>query len=247
MTTIRISRLPEIQNDRISSDDYLIINDGDIVTSKVTFEEFVYAIGAQDIEFVGDLKYSGDIIFTGDVTGDFYNKDQTYTKAEIDQLIKNLNNYNVIQDARIVALETLTGRPTLSTDLGVFPGTIIPDNSSVIQAFVSIEEYLTALNATVDEHVLLIRDVTFRVDKLETDVDKLTEDLDDLSNNSGFITNNSEIWAALGLGVYINDDNASNHGVKEGFLYVQKNNVNDPDSTGLLKVNGLNTSTTPRA
>ena len=128
MTTIRISRLPEIKNDRVSADDYLIINDGDIVTSKVTFEEFVFAIGAQDIEFTGDVLYTGDVVFEGAVTGDFYNKDQTYSKVEIDQIVKNLNDYNIVQDARITAIETLIGRPSLSTHLGVFPGSIIPDN-----------------------------------------------------------------------------------------------------------------------
>ena len=167
MTTIRISRLPEIKNDRVSSDDYLIINDGDIVTSKVTFEEFVYAVGAQDIEFTGDLLYTGDVVFEGDVTGDFYNKDQTYSKAEIDQIVKNLNDYNILQDARITAIETLIGRPTLSNDLGIFPGNVIPDNATIVEAFESIES--------------MLMDHELRISQNEVDIIQIKQDIVDIN------------------------------------------------------------------
>ena len=183
MTTIRISRLPEIKNDRVSNDDYLIINDGDLVTSKVTFEEFVYAVGAQDIEFTGGLLYTGDVVFEGDVTGDFYNKDQTYSKAEIDQIVKNLNDYNIIQDARLVAIETLTGRPTLSTDLGVFPGNIIPDNCTILEAFESVEAYLIALELRVSQNEIAIVDIQIDVDKLQQDVESIFVELNGLGGS----------------------------------------------------------------
>ncbi len=173
MTTIRISRLPEIKNDRVSADDYLIINDGDIVTSKVTFEEFVFAIGAQDIEFTGDVLYTGDVVFEGDVTGDFYNKDQSYSKAEIDQIVKNLNDYNIIQDARITAIETLIGRPSMSTDLGIFPGNIIPDNCTIIEAFESIEAYLIALEARVNANEVAIVNLQIDVLELQQNVEQI--------------------------------------------------------------------------
>lgn len=173
MTTIRISRLPEIKNDRVSADDYLIINDGDIVTSKVTFEEFVFAIGAQDIEFTGDMLYTGDVVFEGAVTGDFYNKDQTYSKAEIDQIVKNLNDYNIIQDARITAIETLIGRPSMSTDLGIFPGNVIPDNCTIVEAFESIEQYLMVLDGRITVNELDILQLKIDVDKLQEDVENI--------------------------------------------------------------------------
>jgi len=184
MTTIRISRLPEIKNDRVSADDYLIINDGDIVTSKVTFEEFVYAVGAQDIEFTGDVLYTGDVVFEGDVTGDFYNKDQSYSKAEIDQIVKNLNDYNIIQDARITAIETLIGRPTMSKDLGIFPGNIIPDNCTIVEAFESIEAYLIALEARVNNNELAIVDLRIDVDKLQIDVENIFIELNGQSGSN---------------------------------------------------------------
>ena len=183
MTTIRISRLPEIKNDRVSADDYLIINDGDIVTSKVTFEEFVFAIGAQDIEFTGDVLYTGDVVFEGAVTGDFYNKDQTYSKVEIDQIVRNLNDYNVVQDARITAIETLIGRPSMSTDLGVFPGNIIPDNCTIIEAFDSIEEYCLANRALIEEHFLILQDIVFRVEVLEDQVKDILVELNGIGGN----------------------------------------------------------------
>jgi hypothetical protein len=173
MTTIRISRLPEIKNDRVSADDYLIINDGDIVTSKVTFKEFVYAIGAQDIEFTGDMVYSGDVVFEGDVTGDFYNKDQTYTKAEIDQIVRNLNDYNILQDARISALVDLTGRPPLSKDLGIFPGNVIPDNATIVEAFESVES--------------MLMDHELRISQNEVDIIEIRQDIVDINAHLGSI------------------------------------------------------------
>ena len=185
MTTIRISRLPEIKNDRVSADDYLIINDGDIVTSKVTFEEFVYAIGAQDIEFTGDLLYTGDIVFEGDVTGDFYNKDQTYSKVEIDQIVKNLNDYNVIQDARITALVDMTGRPPMSDDLGIFPGNIIPDNCTIVEAFESIEDYLIKLEARVLQNEVHIIELQQDVEELQDNVTNIFIHLNGLGGGDG--------------------------------------------------------------
>ena len=109
MTTIRISRLPEIKNDRVSKDDFVILNDGDLVTSKISFGEFCIGIGAQDLEYSGDQLFTGSVVFEGSVTGDFYNKDQTYSKTEINQLISNLEDYNVIQDLRVSSLVALSG------------------------------------------------------------------------------------------------------------------------------------------
>ena len=189
MTTIRISRLPEIQNDRVSSDDFLIINDGDIVTSKVRFEEFVYAIGAQDIEFTGDISYTGDVVFEGDVTGDFYNKDEVYTKAEIDQLITNLSDYNVVQDARITAIETLIGRPSLSTDLGIFPGNVIPDNATIVDALDAIEHYIMDNRLQIEQHEIEIIALKNRVDALEIAVDNINTIINGNGSGGGGGTN----------------------------------------------------------
>ncbi len=150
MTTIRISRLPEIRNDRMSKDDYIIVNDGDLITSKISFKEFCIGVGAQDLKYTGDILYTGDVVFEGAVTGDFYNKDQTYSKTEINQLISNLEDYNVIQDARVSALVNLSGMPELSQDLGTFPllgncpnggEAVLLDNLTVKAAFVEIRDY----------------------------------------------------------------------------------------------------------
>ena len=168
MTTIRISRLPEIRNDRVTPDDYLIINDGDIVTSKVKFSEFVYAIGGTDIEITGDWLYTGDVVFEGDVTGDFYNKDQTYSKAEIDQIIRDLNDYNILQDARINALIDLSGMPPLSEHLGIFPGTVYPSNSTIRECFEVTEQWLT--------------ENRLRIEQNEIDIIQLKQDIVDIND-----------------------------------------------------------------
>ena len=186
MTTIRISRLPEIRNDRMSKDDFIIVNDGDIITSKINFEEFVTAIGAMDNEYTGDLLFTGDVVFEGSVTGDFYNKDETYSKTEINQLIANLEDYNVIQDARVSALVNLSGLPELSEDLGTFPilgncpfgGEAADlDNKSVKAAFVELRDYtkenrcdITRIDYQVTEIRLDLDNLTDRVDQIEIEI-----------------------------------------------------------------------------
>ena len=181
MTTIRISRLPEIRNDRVTPDDYLIINDGDIVTSKVKFSEFIYAIGGTDIEITGDWLYTGDVVFEGDVTGDFYNKDQTYSKAEIDQIIRDLSDYNILQDARITALIDLSGMPPLSEHLGIFPGNVYPSNSTIRECFEVTEQWLTENRLRIEQNEIDIiqikQDIVDINDKLDT--------IDDLLNGLG--------------------------------------------------------------
>ena len=74
MATIRVSFLPEIKVDRITDDDYYIVNDGDITTSKVSFKQMVLGIAERDIEFTGDVTFTGDVVIDGGVDGDFYNK-----------------------------------------------------------------------------------------------------------------------------------------------------------------------------
>lgn len=188
MATIRISRLPEIRNDRLSADDFLIINDGDIVTSKISFEEFTIAFGQQDIEFTGDLLYTGDVVFEGQVTGDFYNKDQVYNKTEINQIVDNLRDYDAVQDTKIEALITLSGRPPLSEDLGVFRGGnasndwppvpgLIPDNSTIKAALGVLEDGvirnatdIANLELRVLQNEVDIQDLKNRVDAIEDEL-----------------------------------------------------------------------------
>ena len=189
MTTIRISRLPEIKNDRVSKDDFVILNDGDLVTSKISFGEFCIGIGAQDLEYSGDQLFTGSVVFEGSVTGDFYNKDQTYSKTEINQLISNLEDYNVLQDARVSALVTLSGLPELTEDLGTFPilSNCIPagldsngfaadlDNLTVKEAIEALRLYTKTSRCQIcdlQDQVLTLR---LEVDELKLIVENILE------------------------------------------------------------------------
>ena len=267
MTTIRISRLPEIKNDRVSSDDYLIINDGDIVTSKVTFEEFVFAIGAQDIDFTGDITYSGDVNFDGQISGDFYLKSETYNKNEINLLIKDLTDYNTLQDARITALQTLTGRPSLSTDLGTFPGVVIPDHTNITGAFEVLDSWTTENRTRIEAIEQTHSGVTTDIEALELRVEKIEDALGDpdnvvtpdlslpapdgaLNQLAYLLAKSDDVGSLvdlLGLARAQHDGDANANLVKEGFIYFQKDDLSADDSTGLLKVKGINTGTNPRA
>ena len=177
MTTIRISRLPEIKNDRVSADDFVILNDGDLVTSKIAFSEFCIGIGAQDIEYTGDILYTGEVTFEGPVTGDFYNKDQTYSKTEINQLISNLEDYNVIQDLRVSSLIALSGLPELSTDLGTFPllSTCIDGGEAAVLDNLTVKEAMTTLRLYTKENRCYITTLQAEIIVLRGEV----EDLDD--------------------------------------------------------------------
>ena len=133
--SIKISRLPEILVNRVTPNDYFIINDGDIVTSKISFKTLVSAISSQNIAF------DGNVVFLGDVTGDFYNKDEVYTNTEVDAIINNLTQNIGQTDERVAALVELSGRPPLSSHLGVFTGGIIPDSATVRLALEALEEW----------------------------------------------------------------------------------------------------------
>jgi len=142
MTTVRISRLPEIRNDRLTNDDYFVVNDGNITTNRISFKELVIGISANITELPNDLTFTGDVIFEGSVIGDFYNKDQTYNKTEINQIIQGLEDYNDIQDSRINDLITLTGRPPNSTDLGYFTWGIIRNDATIKIALQDLENQI---------------------------------------------------------------------------------------------------------
>jgi len=184
MATIRISSLPEIKVDRITDDDYYIVNDGDITTSKVSFRQIVLGIGERDIEFSGDVEFSGTVNLGGDVTGDFYNKNETYSKIEVDAIVAELEDYNTFQDERIVPLIELSGEDEKSSYYRDFQKGIIRPQATTRAALTDLEIYVadnrTLIEGLTDNSNDLqgeLSSLEFRVETLELKVTDLRTDV----------------------------------------------------------------------
>lgn len=141
MATVRVSSLPEIKVDRITDDDYYIVNDGDITTSKVAFKQMVLGIAERDIEFQGDIIFTGDVQFEGGATGPFPNNGDVYTKGEVDTLLYELEQYDIRQDEKLNPLIALSGELEGSTFHRDFPKGIIQTESTVRSALTDLEAY----------------------------------------------------------------------------------------------------------
>lgn len=184
MATIRISSLPEIKVDRITDDDYYIVNDGDITTSKVSFRQIVLGIGERDIEFSGDIQFNGSVNLGDNVTGDFYNKDETYSKQEVNTIVSELEDYNTFQDERIVPLIELTGETEKSNYFRDFPKGIIRTEATTRAALTDLELYSSDNRTLIEGSSDNINDLegelsslTFRVEQLEVTVGDATSGL----------------------------------------------------------------------
>jgi hypothetical protein len=184
MATIRISSLPEIKVDRITDDDYYIVNDGDITTSKVSFRQIVLGIGERDIEFSGDIQFNGSVNLGDNVTGDFYNKDETYNKQEVDNIVSQLEDYDTFQDERIVPLIELTGETEKSIYFRDFPKGIIRTEATTRAALTDLELYCSDNRTLIGGSSDSINDLegelsslTFRVEQLEVTVGDVTSGL----------------------------------------------------------------------
>ncbi len=151
MATIRVSSLPEIKVDRITDDDYYIVNDGDITTSKLSFKQMVLGIAQKDIDFSGDIKFSGDVEFTGDATGPFPNTGDVYTKTEIDALLYALEQYDVSQDDKLNPLIVLSGEPEGTSAYRDFPKGIISSQATCRQALTDLEAYASDNRELIDD------------------------------------------------------------------------------------------------
>ena len=173
MATIRVSSLPEIKVDRITDDDYYIVNDGDITTSKVSFKQMVLGIAQKDIEFTGDVSFTGDVIMEGGVDGDFYNKSETYSRVEIDGFVSTLENYDEMQDDKLLPLIKLSGELEGSEFYRDFPGTVISDQATTRSALTDLEGYVIDNRTLIESSDSQISDLSDELAALDVRVTDL--------------------------------------------------------------------------
>jgi len=196
MATIRVSSLPEIQVDRITDDDYYIVNDGDITTSKLSFKQMVLGIAQKDIEFSGTIKFSGDVEFEANATGPFPNNDDVYTTDEIDVKVKILEEKDRTQDVLLGNLTSLSGEVPGSVVHTAFPKEIIIGTPTTRGALVDLEqnvfdniERIVALELSKDSNNQEISEIATGLSDLEDVVNGLinstSTDIIDLQERVG--------------------------------------------------------------
>ncbi len=214
MTTVRISDLPELRVDRLTIDDYIIVNDGDAVTSKISMEQFVFGIASYDITFTGNISFAGDVSFTGDVDSNFYQKNEVYNKNQVDILIAELEQYDRYQDERIFALVDLSGIPENTTTYPTFTYSIVPDDSTTFSALQSLEK---AIHDDRDDAIILAQ----RVTATEQRGAKHENEINDLKINVDDINKKENAFRTLGYtSAYKTDAEASGNGIGLGDVYV---------------------------
>jgi len=187
MATVRVSSLPEIKVDRITDDDYYIVNDGDITTSKVAFKQMILGIAERDIEFQGDITFTGDVVMSGNIEGDFYTKSETYSKLQIDALVSELENYDEMQDDKILPLIKLSGEIEGSEVYRDFPKGIIQSQATTRSALTDLEFY-------ADDSRTLIENLQLAAGDLGDELGAIDERVSDIevilhgTNNDGLIS-----------------------------------------------------------
>lgn len=87
MASIKISALPELDADRLTSEDRFIVNDENNATSIVKFSDLVAAISSQNLVFSGSTTFSGQVLVTGNAAGT-----NVYTRDEVDSAISSAVN-----------------------------------------------------------------------------------------------------------------------------------------------------------
>lgn len=84
MASIKISALPELDADRLTSEDRFIVNDENNATSIVKFDDLVAAISAKNLVFSGSTTFTGQVLVTGAAAGT-----NVYTRDEVDSAISS--------------------------------------------------------------------------------------------------------------------------------------------------------------
>ena len=198
MATIRVSSLPEIKVDRITDDDYYIVNDGDITTSKLSFKQMVLGIAQKDIEFSGVIKFSGDVEFDGSATGPFPNTGDVYTKAEIDITISELEQYDQTQDDKLNPLILLSGELEGTTFYRDFPKGIISSGSTCRGALTDLESYAFDNRDLIQDLTDIQNDKDAEISDIVSDVIALEATVGGLSTDvSGLLVDVAQINVTL--------------------------------------------------
>ncbi len=108
MASIKISALGELELDRLSDTDVLIINDQDTTTQKITFKTIKEGLDRDARYFTGPVEFGNTVVFNGPLAGrNVYTKDETLN--EITLALQPVQADLDIVEAQVDSLQLLSG------------------------------------------------------------------------------------------------------------------------------------------
>ena len=173
MATKRISELTAIT--AVTTDDNLIINDGNTATRRITFGNFMNSVAGENTTFSGNVTFGGttsgisldeltdvDLTTSAPTDGQILQYDATGAKfvpvglssgafANLAAFAGALNgdvNFSATINTR---LETLTGAAAAASNLGTFSGSTITDGRTIKEALQDLETTLEAIDIDTDD------------------------------------------------------------------------------------------------
>ena len=173
MATKRISELTAIT--AVTTDDNLIINDGNTATRRITFGNFMSSVAGENTTFSGNVTFDGttsgisldeltdvDLTTAAPTEGQVLQYDATGAKfvpatlgsgvfstlSAFAGALDNDVNFSTTINTR---LESLTGVAAAGTHLGTFTGSTITDGRNIKEALQDLETSLEAIDIDTDD------------------------------------------------------------------------------------------------
>ena len=173
MATKRISELTAIT--AVTTDDNLIINDGNTATRRITFGNFMSSVAGENTTFAGNITFNGNV--TGVSLDDMTDVDLTTAAATDGQVLQYSSSGSKFVPVTLgsgafsnlaafagalggdvnfattinTRLETLTGAAAAASNLGTFSGSTISDSRTIKEALQDLETTLEAIDIDTDD------------------------------------------------------------------------------------------------
>jgi hypothetical protein len=173
LATKRISELTAIT--AVTTDDNLIINDGNTATRRITFGNFMNSVSGENTTFSGNVTFNGNV--TGVSLNDMTDVDLQTAAATDGQVLQYSSSGSKFVPATLgsgafsnlaafagalngdvnfsatinTRLETLTGAAAAASNLGTFSGSTISDSRTIKGALQDLETTLEAIDIDTDD------------------------------------------------------------------------------------------------
>lgn len=186
MASIKISNLPDLTADRVTNNDYFIVNDENQTTTKLRFVDLVEAFGGQNVTFTGVVRFTGSVSI--DVIDD--TDSNVYTKTSVNTLIAEsearsaaLVQANTNDITRLVSLTkapsiggiylsgTFTGAADGSSNLVDAVNAVATESDATKTELATVESLVNTNGTNIGTLQANVSDHETRIVALETTVD----------------------------------------------------------------------------